>query len=314
MKPKFSGHDTFPLRYGWLYKAVNLLINNSKNAKSSDDFVRDAIVSLGVGKNMVNAIRYWAEMTDVISSSLVNSRSQLAVTDLGNFLFKEDASYGNADPYLEKTGSIWLLHYRLNASIDFLTSYRYFFNYCNFQSFEKPKLVDEIMSSTISLTNMEVGKKSTVKKDVDCFLHTYSKKTRQSKAVDEDHFASPLSELGLITEVSGGFCVSELTERPSLPTEIFAYALCRFVGNETAESGVNTIDFDSLLSKPCSPGRIFRLSEQGLSNKLDDLASISNGKVSWTDSLGLRQIMVDPFLKKFPAQFLDDYYGDGYVY
>lgn len=314
MKPKFSGHDTFALRYGWLYKAVNLLINKSKKSITSDDFVRDAIVTLGVGKNMVNAIRYWAEMTGVMTSSLVNSRSQLAVADLGRFLFEEGASKGGADPYLEKTASIWLLHYRLNASTDLLTSYRYFFNYCNFQSFEKSKLVDEIVSSTISLTGAEAGKRTTVKKDVDCFLHTYSKKSRQSKTVDEDHFSSPLSELGLVTEVSGGFCLSELTDRASLPTEVFAYALCRFLKDETAESGVNTIDFDSLLSKPCSPGRIFRLSEQGLSNKLDDLTFISNGKVTWTDSLGLRQIMVDPFLKEYPAQFLDDFYGDGYVY
>lgn len=314
MRPKFSGHDTFPLRYGWLYKAVNLLIKCNKNANSADEFLRDAIVTLGVGKNMVNAIRYWSEMTGVVSASVTKSGSQLEITELGSFLFDEESISGGADPFLERSGSIWLLHYRLNSSISSLTSYRYFFNYCNFQNFEKNKLVDEIVSSTISLTNMEAGKRSTVKKDVDCFLHTYNKKSNTSKTIDEEHFSSPLSELGLITELSGGYCVSELAERPSLPTEIFAYALCRFLKNETIDSGVNTIDFDSLLSKPGSPGRIFRLSEQGLSAKLDETTVISSGQVSWIDSLGLRQISVDPFLKEYPAKFLDDYYGDGYVY
>ena len=66
MKQKFTGHDTFPLRYGWLYKAVNHLNNNNKLLASSEDDSRKTIVELGVGKNMVNAIRYWAECASVI--------------------------------------------------------------------------------------------------------------------------------------------------------------------------------------------------------------------------------------------------------
>ena len=54
MKPKFTGHDAFPLRYGWLFKA--------------DCFIKQVIVvlgcwarhcrgfALGVGKNMINAM------------------------------------------------------------------------------------------------------------------------------------------------------------------------------------------------------------------------------------------------------------------
>ena len=53
-KPTFARHETFHPRYGWFRKAY---------AVTDDDpqiFSReDAPVSIGVGKNMVRAIRFW---------------------------------------------------------------------------------------------------------------------------------------------------------------------------------------------------------------------------------------------------------------
>ncbi|MGV2839072.1 DUF4007 family protein [Vibrio cyclitrophicus] len=311
MKLKFTGHDTFPLRYGWLFKAVNLLYKNDNIEKSSDENAREAIVELGVGRNMVNAIRYWAEATGVLATRSVSGRNVQEITPFGRFLFQKSAGPDSGvDEFLEDIGSIWLVHFYLNFNDDALTSYRYFFNYCNFQAFEKSKLVDEVYMSSATLAGVDPGKKSTVKKDVDCFLHTYTKKSRSSKSINEDHFSSPLSELGLIREVSAGFLVSELAERRSLPTKIFSYALCKFIQRETKDSNANSIDFDSLLSKPGSPGRIFRMSEVGLSHALDEAAKESDGHISWTDSLGLRQIAITSSRKNDPEHhMLLDYYG-----
>lgn len=316
MKLKFTGHDTFPLRYGWPYKAVNSLFSDDNFEKNSDDLARDAIVKLGVGRNMVNAIKYWSETTGILETETVSGKHVQKVTPFGRFLFDTSAGTQSAvDPYLEDIGSIWLLHFSLNFKDDALTSYRYFFNYCNFQAFEKNKLVDEIESEAVTLTGSEPGKKSTIKKDVDCFLHTYTKKAKAVKAVDEDYFASPLAELGLIREVSNGYFVSELSERPTLPSKIFGYALCKFVERETEFSKAISVDFDSILTKPGSPGRIFRLSESGLSHALDEFTKISQGNVSWTDSLGLRQITISERYKSDPEHYLlEDYYGGGCAY
>lgn len=314
MKLRFTGHDTFPLRYGWLHKAVNLLATHENMERNADEVARDAIVQLGVGRNMVNAVKYWADASDVLQTEYIHGRPTLKVTDLGRLLFDHSAGKQSCvDPFLEDIGSIWLLHLHLNFNTDTLTSYRYFFNYCNYQSFQKAKLVDEVFTSASALSGLELGKKSTIKKDVDCFLHAYTKKSRVGKTVDEDHFSSPLAELGLIKEVSNGYLVSELSERRSLPAEIFAYALCMFIERETEDSGVNSIDFDSLLSKPGSPGRIFRMSEAGLSSALDQVTQLSKGRISWTDSLGLRQIVVTDELKKQDGyrDFIESYYGNG---
>lgn len=306
MKAKFTGHDTFPLRYGWLYKAVNYLNNNNKLVTSNENSTREAIVELGVGKNMVNAIRYWAD-----SSSIIASDGEAASLN-GLYLFGNDKTKGK-DPYLEQLGSVWLLHFWLNFNTEHLTAYRYFFNYSNVQHFEKTKLLDDCSEGAKVLIKGFISNESTIKKDIDCFLNTYCRKQKTPKknaGINEDHFSSPLSELNLLQENSGGFYVGNLTARPDLPIEIFIYALIRFVQVETSDSKTNTIDFDALLAKPYSPGRIFRLSENGLGQKLDEAQEFSKGNIAWVDTQGLRQVKIEQSALDNPKGYLDTFYGD----
>ena len=57
----FQGHDTFLCRNNWLKKGYDF-IQGGSNFNNPE-----AVVQLGVGKNMVSAIRYWLKafgMTD----------------------------------------------------------------------------------------------------------------------------------------------------------------------------------------------------------------------------------------------------------
>jgi hypothetical protein len=313
MKAKFTGHDTFPLRYGWLFKAINHLKNKGNFSSSDEVSIRHSIVELGVGKNMVKAIQYWAESSKVIEKK-TNGETGHNVSKNGKYLFGENIDDNGHDPFLELPGSIWLLHFWLNFNNESLTAYRYFFNYANVQHFEKTKLIDDCYEDAKRLVKTEIGNPSTLKKDVDCFLNTYSKKQKNNTAkkvtkVDEDHFTSPLSELNLLQDNGGGFYISNLSERPELPVEIFIFALLEFFNNETQDSNVGTIDFDSLLTKPCSPGRIFRLSESGLGQKLDEAQEFTDKHVTWVDSLGLRQVNISDDIKNNAINYLDMYYG-----
>ena len=49
----FSGHETFQCKTLWLKKGYDFVMTD--NNFNSDN----AVVHLGVGKNMVSAIRYW---------------------------------------------------------------------------------------------------------------------------------------------------------------------------------------------------------------------------------------------------------------
>jgi len=49
----FSGHDTFHCRHLWLKKGYDFIKTGNKFANE------DAVVLLGVGKNMVTSIYFW---------------------------------------------------------------------------------------------------------------------------------------------------------------------------------------------------------------------------------------------------------------
>jgi len=62
----------------------------------------DAVIALGVGKNMVSSIRYWLK---VFGISNQDKPSRIA-----DYLFDESEG---VDKYIESLGTLWLLHYLL---------------------------------------------------------------------------------------------------------------------------------------------------------------------------------------------------------
>ena len=54
-----SGHDTFHCRLFWLKKGYDYI-------ESSEKFKDDSGVVMGVGRNMVNSIRFWMKSFGVI--------------------------------------------------------------------------------------------------------------------------------------------------------------------------------------------------------------------------------------------------------
>lgn len=95
----FSGHNTFTCKQYWLHKGYEF-VKDQKNFNEEN-----AVVDLGVGKNMVNAIRYWLR-----SFGLVDEKDSLTI------LAKKIFDRNGWDPYLEDIGSLWILHYLLIKS------------------------------------------------------------------------------------------------------------------------------------------------------------------------------------------------------
>lgn len=313
MKPKFTGHDTFSLRYGWPFKTVNYIKINGLLSSADNVRAAEAVSSLGVGKNMINAMRYWSEAAVLTTSSTKGAELAQSVTELGAFLLDEK---GGCDPFLENIGSIWLLHFLLNFNDEELTAYRYFFNYCNVLVFEKTKLLEDLADDAARLTKANKINKNTVKKDLDCFLNTYVLKAtgdslNNARRISEDNFQSPLSELNLISDLGRGLFRAEPAERATLPLEIFLYALVRFHGDLHSGTKGSRLSFEDLLTRPKSPGRIFRLSEAALGQLLDQAVTEFPAHIQWIDSLGLKQVVVSDEMAGDPMALLVKFYdGD----
>jgi Protein of unknown function (DUF4007) len=119
----FSGHETFPLRHLWLRKAYDA-VTGAKPATRSLFTDPEAIITFGVGKNMVTSIRHWA-----LTCSIIEETGEVyQPTALGKFLF--DLNTGR-DPFMESPATIWLIQWLIAGSAERSTTWFYGFNYLN---------------------------------------------------------------------------------------------------------------------------------------------------------------------------------------
>lgn len=274
-RPCFSGHETFPLRYGWLQKAYRAV----DSATSPKDAVhlfrdRDSIARFGVGRNMVSAIRYWATGTGI----LTETKDGLVTTWLGNMLFGQ----GGIDPFLEEDSSLWLLHWHLTARPR-LTSAYWLFNEFRGGSFVRQDIVTSLLTLAQELGWGRVAS-STVDRDLQCLLRTYIGGRGSSDASD-----SILAELGLIRPLDKQRSRLSRGPKPSLPDTVFLFCLNEFW--EAFSPAQNTMSFENAAYAPRSPGRVFLLDEEDIVERLERLEEVSNGALIWSETAGLRQII-----------------------
>ena len=280
--PKFAGHETFTLRYGWLKKAVDA------TGERQDIFLQDdALVTLGVGKNMVRSIRHWGLVTGILEESqdVSNNRGRyIRPSALGSLLFGPRG----LDPYLEETGTLWLIHWQLAGLPDCPTTWFWVFNHLPDAEFTKEKLLSELTALAERAGWKRVADNS-LRRDIDCFLRTYVSSRTSRTVVLEETLDCPLAELGLIQELEAGHVYGFARgEHASLPLPVFAYALLAYW--ERAAGPRNAFTFDEVAYRPGSPGRVFKLSEDALSLYLDRMETCTKGAISYNVTAGLRQL------------------------
>ena len=282
-RPLFSGHETFPLRYGWLKKAYDAVKRNEDEQATRNIFLADdAIARFGVGKNMVTAIRHWATACGIIISN--DRAGTLQTTELGDLIFGADG----CDPFLEAPATLWLLHWILASfrkGRPSKTTWFWTFNHYPRIDFTRDDLVQGLLKLAETRGWQRVAPK-TVSNDVDCLIRTYEARHSVRESL-EDLLSSPLSELGLIRGLRGHFQLVRGPKR-SLPNEIFAYALDEFWARKDAN---RTLSFETIAHETGSPGRVFLLDETDLTERLLALEDVTEGHIRWSETAGLKQVI-----------------------
>ena len=282
-RPVLTGHETFPLRYGWLKKACDSVNNKSSDDENNSIFSgEDAIARFGVGKNMVAAIRHWADMTGVLEDK--RRTNTLEVTELGNFLFGENG----CDPYMEHSTSIWLVHWNLVSTPQKVTWYWVFNHFAN-TNFDRDNLVGEINRLIVDCGWRRIAS-TTVKNDVICFIRTYVSARTSNESIGDNMLESPLVELNLIksTGKRDGFRLVR-GPKPNLCDGMFAYAVLKYWLKYSNYS--NTLSFEAVAHAPGSPGRVFLLEENDIVDRLVNIEEVTAGRVRWSETAGLKQIV-----------------------
>lgn len=294
-KPQFSGHETFPLRYGWLKKGFDAVYATEASPKNKSVFSDDeAIARFGVGKNMVTAIRHWLAAADFVEDKTATA---IRTKDLGRMILAE----GGLDPYLENPSTLWLIHWQLSAGKGEKTTWYWVFNHFHSDSFDREHIFHGL--SKLAAERLWTVASATLKRDVECFIRTYVAKPASGRAIYEETLESPLAELGLVKPIGkrDGFRLVR-GAKASLKAGIFLHALADFWEEYTPSA--NTLSFEAVAHEPGSPGRAFLLGENDLLDYLTDIEDCSNGVFKWSETAGLKQVIRVPQRWHRKKQFL----------
>ena len=283
-KPQLSGHETFPLRYGWLKKAYDAV----KSAESNGDGISvfsadDAIARFGVGKNMVGSMRHWANAAGVITEL----QGRPATTSFGYALFDD---VDGLDPYMENPSTSWLIHWKL-CSQSAKTTWFWAFNHYPALTFHRDTLARNIAALASDCGWSRVSQ-ATIKNDVACFVRSYVSQGPKGNASHEDSLESPLTELGIIKSREDHHGLRFVRGRkPSLGSGVFTFAVTEFWRRHSPS--VRTLSFEALTHEPGCPGRVFQLEENDLISRLYELEDSSKGRYTWSETAGLKQVVRD---------------------
>ena len=281
-KYTFSGHESFPCKSLWLKKGYDFVIGGN------DFNSPQAVIGLGVGKNMVASIRFWLKAFGITEYD--------KVTWLGDYLFNEK---NGKDKYLEDIATLWLLHFNLVFSEE-ATLYKMFF--CGVQRerthFEREQVLTYVKLRMVEAGKMTLFNANTVKKDIGVLLQNYS---LPRKPQSNEDFSSLLIDLDLIRQSSEskGYYFN-IDGKRKVTKEIFLYGLLKLKELE----GDNTIAFDTIQERV---GLVFCMQDNETIEMLKQLAGEYSRYFIYSDVAGIKQIQFTEDLDI--AQVLDNYYG-----
>ncbi len=267
--PLFANHQTFHPRFGWIKKGYD-----AANRNPAIFAEPHAPVELGVGKNMVEAIRFWAVATRVITRLPHPDRPRQSVfvpTRFGASLF--DDEYG-IDPFVEDPTTLWMLHWQALSAPSFLPIWRSAFNDFTPIEFTEESLF-EFCVDEVATTTWKQPTPSSIGKDVDCLLRMYTRREARARQTLDELLDSPFRQLGLVTPSPAGDKKYRIVRGPkqTLTATAIVYACLDYM----ARQGHMTASTTRLAVDPGSPGRILKIGEVDVVAAVEELCDTIGG-------------------------------------
>ncbi len=282
---KFRAHDTFFIRKGWLSKGMRCVIQKQDVFIARDENPMDI---LGIGANMVKALRYWLQVVGLTSEPNKGKRIQ-KLTDLGKLIHKYDT-------YIEELGTLCLLQYQLASQKEEATAWYFFFNEFSMSEFSREDFVGALQKY-VKMTSSDTDYAlRSLNDDFQCIINTYLPryKSNPTKVSPESNIDCPFGELGLVDIHNK----RKKTYKKSIPSSsvLNPYVIFSVIIDNAKER--KEIGLNELLFAPCNIGKVFNLDSITM---LDILHKI--------ERLGLIQINrtagLDVILIKNELTFLD---------
>ncbi|MGO7532765.1 DUF4007 family protein [Rhizobium leguminosarum] len=296
---RFGGHQTFALRIAWLPKAA-AAIERGEDPLSNP---LDGVISLGLGKNMVEALRCWIDAYGVATK--VGGRWSL--TAFGRAMF---GLHGH-DPFLEDQQTLWLLHWKVATlhTAPFF-AWELLFNRWNEPTFSASAAL-RAFAQEAERTQRPLSPVS-AKQHLDVWLHTYlpGRSGRSEEALD-----SPLSSLRLIRQVGTRELAEgrneqvyafDLDVKAGISQATFEYCLHDWWNNELEHE--ETVTLNEAAFSRMGPGRVFRMPEAEVRERISALSGEKNANFELLESLN--QMMIRRKRRREPQALLSKIYAN----
>nr|WP_321526616.1 DUF4007 family protein [uncultured Cohaesibacter sp.] len=275
---RFSGHETFACRYAWLPKAYRAIEEDPGIFFNEDA----AMVELGIGKNMVRALRFWV---DAMGIARPTGERTHAITNLGHTIFGQ----AGCDPFLEEAKTLWLLHWTLSsAATPALFAWNYLLGAWPYPEFSRSEALAGFVrqSQRLGYSHSSV----TLSQHLDVFLHTYLS-ARGARVGVEDSLDGPFVELRLLQQTgerrgdNGRWePVYAFRREPKseISNELFAYSLLDYW--DRVAPAEKTLLVRNVMSSPGAPGQVFKLPEDDVRSRLEALVRDGRFGISYRPS------------------------------
>ena len=279
---RFSGHQTFPLRIAWIPKAAQHIVAGNDPLTNVDE----GITELGLGKNMVEALRCWIEAFGIAA----REAGVWQLTPIGKLIFHTETGL---DPFFEDVTSAWVLHWLISTNrVSPFFAWECLFNRWPAMEFSSSQVIEAFEQETNR--SLRPASAVTLRQHWEVFLHSY-RPPRADKG--EDHLDSAMSVLRLIQpfgerpNASGkweNLYAFDASPRVAIPNELFAFFVHNWWNDHYPDE--QTTPLRELVAGKHSPGRILKMQENEILHRVSELALQQPKVFQIVESMNLRQL------------------------
>ncbi|WP_374148829.1 DUF4007 family protein [Priestia megaterium] len=249
----YGQHQSFYLRDRWLNKAIRHLRNDNRFL-----YDKEAFEKIGLGKNMVQSLKYWVVATGVVEEVYNEKRNKIhLITKLGEILYRYDK-------FIKFQDSASILHYHMCKQKEPSTAWYWFFNELKETMTTKESLTQELINWVKENENKPFSNNS-LKKDIDCLIKLYT--AGQSNMDPEEVIQSPLSKLSILEEKKG-----IIYKRNLSISKVGLTALMYVLLDYRAKENIDTVSVDELVNQPSLWGKVFNMNRTTIVNALTELS------------------------------------------
>lgn len=282
----YGQHQSFYLRDRWLNKAIKHIEHDPRFF-----YDKEAFEKIGLGKNMVNSLRFWVVATGVVSEEFNEERKkEYRLTELGKIIY-------HYDKFIQFQDTASILHYHLCRDREPSTVWYWFFNLLSENAISKEELLQLFVSWVAQNETKSVSDKS-LKRDIECLVKLYT--AGQSATDPEEVIQSPIHKINILEEHNG-----HIYKKSCQPEQIGYTALLYTLLDYKELNEVETITVDEITKEVGLWGKVFNMNRASIVNALEYLSNHSLYKLSFIRTNNLDNVRLPNIT---PLQFLKGEY------